>query len=299
MRVQVPQHQLVYDARENLANFKKMRDADYEQGIRATAADTTPLQFAPIDAAFQQATAPLTRGGKQLIGNDEMRTIREVEAAIDEWRSNPVPNTAFELDGLRRRLDAIYPKSPDHVHAQRVITVMRNKVNDIIAAQSPTYASTVAGYASDTAQLNELSKALGVGPNKTLDASIRKMLTISRDPSIKSKYSQNLLGQLEDAGPNLLKPAIAGQELSPWMPHGTLMRSTAGAVGSGAALAALAAPAALGALGFLPLASPRVIGEAAFKLGQGRRLLDKAGRLKPYLPKTNTVAQFANPQLED
>lgn len=300
MRVQIPQHHLVMDARQNLNTLKTTRDADYTAGIAATAADTTPIAFAPIEAAFNAAVAPLTRGGKSLIGKAEARVIKEVEAAVAQWKNNPVPNTAIELDGLRRRLDAVYPKSPQHVQAQRVVAQVRDAVNATISGQSSTYAATMAGYADDTERLNELSKTLGLGRKQSNDAAIRKLVGSAQDTSINSAYRQNLLGQLEGIGPNQLSPGIAGQALSQWMPHGTMMRSTAGAVGSVAALGGLVAhPAALFGLGVLPLASPRIVGETMFKLGQTAKIFDAAGKAKAFLPRVNTVAQFANPQLED
>jgi hypothetical protein len=263
----VPQEQVLVDAHKALSDLRAERNAAYEQNIASTAANTTPLDFKPIDDALTAAKASLTRNGKALVSPSEMKAVHEVEAVLDEWRADPTARTAMDLDGLKQRLDAVYPNNPQHTKAQRVITQVRNAVSDTIVKQSPEYAKTMGDYSKAMDLESEITKALSLGDKASKDTAIRKLLSMSKDTSSSSKHKKTLIQELERAGGKPLMPAIAGQAASSWLPHSSMSRATAGAGG----LASLATNPALA--GFAGLASPRLMAGASYGAGRLNRML--------------------------
>jgi hypothetical protein len=74
-------------------------------------------------------------------------------------------------------------------------------------------------------------------------------------------YRQELANKLMEKGGGDLMPALAGQALSSYTPRGLVGQG----MDVGAGLTAFSHP---GALATIPLTSPRLMGETAYKMGQ-------------------------------
>jgi hypothetical protein len=279
-------------ARQALANMRATRSSEYKTNIATTAADTTPLKFNDIDTALQKVTASLQQGGHSKIGSAETTKVDEVASIIKEWRDDPAAHTASGLDALKQRLDAVYPESPVHNQAQRVITTVRNAVKDTIVKQSPEYASTMKAYEEAISLEKEIERALSLGQKASADTALRKLTSLGRN-NVNANYGYrlDLAKALEQGGNADLMPAIAGQTMSSWTPRGLTGQlgapATAGAALMGNPLMAAA----------LPFMSPRLVGEGTYRAGQLANLLQPAttaaSQLVSKIPMTKQQAALA------
>lgn len=279
-------------ARQALANMRAARSTDYRTNIATTAADTTPLKFGDIDTALQTVRDSLKQGGHSKIGAAETSKVDEVAAIIKEWRDDPAAHTASGLDALKQRLDAVYPESPAHNQAQRVITTVRNAVKDTIVKQSPEYASTMKAYEEAISLEKEIERALSLGQKASADTALRKLTSLGRN-NVNANYGYrlDLAKALEQGGNADLMPAIAGQTMSSWTPRGLTGQLGAPAT-AGAAL--MGSPAMAMALPFM---SPRLVGEGSYRAGQLAKLMqpvgDKAAELISKIPMTQQQTKIA------
>jgi hypothetical protein len=279
-------------ARQALANMRATRLSEYKTNIATTAADTTPLKFGDIDNALQKVTASLQQGGHSKIGTAERTKVDEVASIIKEWRDDPAAHTASGLDALKQRLDAVYPESPVHNQAQRVITTVRNAVKDTIVKQSPEYASTMKAYEEAISLEKEIERALSLGQKASADTALRKLTSLGRN-NVNANYGYrlDLAKALEQGGNADLMPAIAGQTMSSWTPRGLTGQLGAPAT-AGAAL--MGSPAMAMALPFM---SPRLVGEGTYRAGQLANLLQPAAtaanQLASKIPMTKQQAALA------
>lgn len=278
----VSQKVVLKQAEDALSNMRAERQAKYKTDIASTNADKKPLDFAPITQGMNRVLDSLEVegisgiSGKSSIGKAERATITELENIVDEWRRDPNVHNASGLDGLKRRIDALYPESPAHKNAQRAVSNMRGVVKDEIVKQHPEYAKTMKAYEEALSLENDIRQALSLG-GKSSDTAIRKLLSVTRNnANANYGYRAELLDALETHGGRDLMPALAGQQASSWTPRGIV--GNAGAVGTmGYALAHLN-PYALGAL--LPQ-SPKLTGAIGYGLGKGSRFVKDVGRHSP------------------
>ena len=292
MRSQVSKTDVLDQAKQALANMRADRAAEYKTNIATTAADLTPLKFNEIDNALTKVTDSLQQGGHSKIGKTEATKVEEVKDIVKEWRDDPSAHTAIGLDALKQRLDAVYPDSPIHNQAQRVITTVRNAVKDTIVKQSPEYAATMKLYEEAITLEKEIARTLSLGDKASADTALRKLTSLGRN-NVNTNYGYriDLAKALEQQGGKDLMPAIAGQTMSSWTPRGLTGQLGAPAT-AGAAL--LGNPAMAMALPFM---SPRLVGEAAYKTGQLAKLLEPAkstaSNLISKIPMTNEQARLA------
>jgi hypothetical protein len=116
-------------------------------------------------------------------------------------------------------------------------------------------------YSEASDLLSEVERSLSLGKKATADSSLRKLQSLMRN-NVNTNYGNrlNLAQELENNGADII-PAVAGQALNSWTPRGLA------GVGTGAgAIASMFNPAVLG---LAPFTSPRLMGEALYKLGQG------------------------------
>jgi hypothetical protein len=186
------------------------------------------------------------------------------------------------LDALKQRLDAVYPDSPVHNQAQRVITTVRNAVKDTIVKQSPEYAATMKAYEEAITLEKEIARTLSLGDKASADTALRKLTSLGRN-NVNTNYGYrlDLAKALEQQGGRDLMPAIAGQTMSSWTPRGLTGQLGAPAT-AGAAL--LGNPAMALALPFM---SPRLVGEGSYRAGQLANLLQTGANKTAALPGIN------------
>ena len=226
-----------------------------------------------VEQGINKVTIPAktkqTSGEYWTIGKDEQGKISEVADIIQEWKLDPARHNVEGLDALKRRIGAVYPENPKQAQAQRVIDTMYNSVKKTIEEQAPDYAATMKDYSTMTDQIREIEKSLSLGNKATADTAMRKLQSLMRN-NVATNYGGRIesAGKLSEYGAENLMPALAGQALSELAPRG--IARAGNIAGFGAAITANP----LSALA-LPLASPRLMGEAAYGAGRLSGLTSK------------------------
>lgn len=293
----VDKTEVLDQAKQALQNMRVAKSANYQSGIGVTRTDTTKLNFAPIDQAFNDIQATLYEGNRLKVGSDELKKINEVADVLEEWRTDPNSHTAIGLDALKQRLDAIYPDSPSQRQAQRVIQATRQKVYQTIVDQSPEYAKTMADYERAITLEKEIERALSLGKNAMADTALRKLTSLARN-NVNANYGYrlDLAKALEQQGNADLLPAIAGQSMSSTLPRG-LAPQIASAAAIPSAIQSFAAGITPTTLLAAPLMSPRIVGEAVYGAGDITRRMSESALNRNLLAPTIANAQRLSQQI--
>ena len=266
MRGEVSAEEVLNDAKTALANMRATRQDVYRQGIETTKKGQIFYKFEPIENKLNEElkTLKVSNLGKEmpLVGEAELNKVNELKTEVEKWKKTPELWTASGLDGLKRRLDAIYPENLPQ--AQRIISAVRNKVYDHIVSLDPNYAKTMKAYEEAIKIEQQIEKSLSLGKKIANDTAIRKLLSLSRNnANTNFGYRQELANTLQTQGGKNLEPALAGQALNSIAPKGLVARGSLS--GLGITSAGTLNPALLG---LAPLSSPRLMGEATYKAGQ-------------------------------
>ena len=262
MRGAVSPYEVVNEAKDALDRLRQARGRNYKAGEGAFRNDPTALNFGKIEARWQNFWDSLrTQSGKLTVGDVEMGKLQEIGNAINDWR-DPAHHTADGLDGLKRRIQAVYPDNPKQAQVQRAVTAMTNTIKSEIEAQAPGYAKLMKDYHDASDQIFQIEKTLSLKPTASVDTQMRKLQSIMRN-NVNTNYGARgeMVDALEATGKSL-RPALAGQSLNSWTPRGlqtlSLPMVASMAAGSGN----------VGPLALLQFTSPRLMGEAAHLAGK-------------------------------
>ena len=263
-----------------ISTIADRRSKDYIAGMKDPTASTAPLGYGQIDTAIQSSVPKFTHLGK-VYNQEAKNAFDKAVAKVDEWRAQPAQpgaHTIEDMDKLKRSLDEIhFQYSKDFgadSPAARVVSDIRRSVFDTIKAQDPRYASVMERYADATKQLKEMRKDVLGGNSTTVGAKMRKMLSQGRDRA----HKEQLLAELEAIDPDI-GYALAGHELSSFMPQGLLGRIMAGV--TPAALSAATSFNPLSALA-VGASSPMLTGATQYGIGATMGLPSKMSPALPY-----------------
>lgn len=253
MRGKVGKTDVVDAARNELERLKIAKNAEYAKSIDAIKTDKTQLDLKGVVEKLNQIKSDYNVNGFSKAGKSTRKAIEEVSDVVDEFSKNPQIHNAEGFDALKQRIyDISFPV--EERQANTVIKQMGNAVKSEINKQAPTYAKTMREYTDASNTVRELENALSLKEGKSVDTALRKLQSAFRN-NVASNYGTR--GDLvEKLGGDYLADAIAGQNLADFMPRGLV-----GRIAGGAGLYAQNIPAILAS-------SPRLVGEAAYKLGQ-------------------------------
>ena len=258
-------------ARQALNNIKEAKNQQYRGGMVDISKDKSILNFDDIDLARINAEGIGTYKGK-VVNERAADAMNEVKSAVNEWKNaDPAEfHTPEGMDKLKQKIGGILESIPyEQGTARTAVQNIYNSVKGTISKQAPTYAKVMQDYGEASDLIKEIEKSLSLGKKASADTAMRKLQSIMRN-NVTSNYGQRAgaAEELINAGASELKPALAGQSMSAWLPRG--LGGQIETYGGGAA--ALMNPSVLfGA----PLASPRIMGEALYKYGQAKGLVKK------------------------
>lgn len=270
------QDAVIGEARQAIGNIVDARRRNYQADMASVKANKTPINFLPIEQRFQDLVDSLYEGGHQTVSDATISKVREIGKAVDEWSKDPAMHTAGGLDALKKRVDDFMPSFSDKTaNLERVVTATRNAVKDAIVAQAPQYAKAMEGYEKSKNAQREIEQALSLGRKNSTDTTLRKLQSLTRN-NANTNYGGRMQSAdlLKQAGADTLMPRLAGQSLSAALPRGILKALLGGGAIAGAAFGSVN-PAVLAAL---PLASPRLVGEATNVAGALARGLSRVPR---------------------
>lgn len=254
---------LVDMALKHVDDLRETRQADYLANTTELRAGggADKLNLAPIVKAVDDTQSIFKQGN--FVKNKVAEAVHdEIGTVLDEWKlANPKPSP-IDYDALKQRIGQI---DAGNAAAEAVRTQVYNSIQQQLAIHTPQYAKAMKGYEAASDNLTQLRKTFSLGKNVSTDTASRKILSILRD-NVNTNYGQRAaLGQqIAASNPDFL-PAIAGQTMRSFEPRG-LSRLLAG----GGILESLHNPMSLAAL---PLTSPRLVGEAAYKAGQAANIM--------------------------
>lgn len=264
MRGQVPIDDVLFQAKEALANIKNKRGAEYAKEIGISINDPATLNFEPIAQKTMSTIENQYYKDIPKVGKDTMDKINEMVDIVGEFQARPDLHTAGGFDALKQRLGDV--KIPmDNKQAEFARTELYNAAKDAVTRQAPQYAQTMKNYGEASDLIKELEKTFSLKKGVSNDTQLRKLQSVMRN-NANTNYGQrvNLAQELEKAGSGDIMNSLAGQALNNLAPRG--LQSIAA---SGAGVASFTNPSTLA---YLPLASPRAVGEVAYKAGEMGKL---------------------------
>lgn len=262
---------VVAKAKQGLMNMKLEKNAQYRSGMLDISRDKSVLDFAPIDKAVKDISSMGSYKGVQIDKNSSA-TVQEIVEKVNEWKAlDPAEyHTPEGLDALKQAISDIRDTTQPSTQARRAVDQVYNAVKDEITKQAPVYSKVMKGYAESAKTINELERTLSLSDKAPTDTSVRKLQSVLRN-NAQTSYGnrQDLVNLLQSQGGVDVMPDLAGQALNSWMPRGMSGAFQKGSIPILGSYSAATNPIGLAALAaYLPLASPRLVGEAAYKAGK-------------------------------
>lgn len=288
MRGKVPIDDIYERARQGVQKMYDTYQDQYKREKAVWGANKTPLNFQPIEKAWQNLEDSNTVWGARAhstIDPAQAPAIQRIRDVLDEWSNDPGAHNIIGLDGLKKKVAAITPDNLDHSQVRRATTNIANAIKKVIVKADPKYAKSMENFSTAAKHLEDVEKALSLGDNGMAHTAISKLQSVMRNnASTGYGHRQQLLTDLEKAGGVDIFPSIAGHALSSPTPRGLQGMSTSmlglGGVGAGAGAHFAGVPphmwipAAVAAATTLAGTSPRIVGEGAVLAGRVQRGVD-------------------------
>lgn len=273
-----PLQDAVIEARGAVGQMRRERGNAYRAQMARVGADNTILRWNELDTALADMDKVATFKGQSLSPSTE--AIRaQINSTVANWKNLRASEfwTPEGFDALKKKIgdirDATQPHTPERVVADQAYQAIRKTIID----QVPEYAKVMKGYEEASTQIREIERTLSLNPNASIDTALRKLQSALRDNVNTSFGRRAELAQfLVNAGAPHLMEKLAGQALKPWAPRGLGRLTAQLATHSAAALVGAGAAGTTGAgaglAASMPLMSPRLMGESAYRVGQASRL---------------------------
>lgn len=286
MRGQVPIQDVLDTAKTDLQAMRQQQQAAYRRDMQAVKNDKSVLDFTDIDTALNNA-ANRTQFKGQVVSKGAAEKVQAAQEAVDTWKNlDPAQyHTPEGLDALKQQVGDILEGIPfEQRNARAAVGDVYNSIRSTINNQAPSYAKVMRNYSDAAETMREIERSLSLGQKASADTAIRKLQSLMRN-NANTNYGQrlSLAKELEQAGGQLILPALAGQALSEWTPRG-IQRATA--IPTSLAAGSVINPVIGGAT--LAASSPRLVGETALKAGQlARGLRGAQSKLEPVTSRVN------------
>ena len=273
LRGNVPMTDVLDAAKANLEVMGRAKSAEYRAGMAQVSGDKSVLSFDGIDLALDDAAKTATFKG-QVKNQRADEVLQKIKSEIASWKKlNPSEyHTPEGLDALKQKVGGIVEGIPFEEKTARLVgNRIYGSIKSEITKQAPVYDDVMKGYSEASDQIREIERALSLNSKASIDTAMRKLQSLTRN-NVNTNYGNraDLARQLEEQGGNALMPALAGQALNTWQPRGL-----GGGLAGGLTVGAGAYGGFTGAGIALAGQSPRLAGEAAYKLGQSARWIKK------------------------
>ena len=254
----------------------------YEKGMGKIGKDKTVLSFDKIDDSIKQAEKYASFEGK-VTNLEIMDKIQKANQLVQDWKlSDPSKfHTPQGLDELKKSVGLILESIPyNESTARKAIGGIYNGIKSSVSEQAPQYSKVMKDYSEAAGLIDDLTKALSLGPKSSDYTKLNRLQSIMRNNvNANYGYRKEMADKLIQEGGKDILPALAGQSLNSWTPRGLIGQGIEAATG----LSALTNPAkAAVLLPSLATTSPRLMGEAFLKAGQvSRPVINLANSIMP------------------
>jgi len=270
LRKQVPQTDVLENISSNLNKMGQDLSAAYRSGMVNIKNDKSILDLTPIQQTLKDVNDAFKFKGqtKNAVASQQ---IDEANKAITAWsKLNPIEyHTPEGLDALKQQIGGILENIDyKNTAARKAVGDIYSSIKSTISKQAPEYSKVMKEYHEGLDTINEIKRTFSQTGKAATDTQMRKLQSLTRN-NVNTNYGGRLdqMNTLEQQGGKEVMPALAGQALNSAMPRG--LAGQLGGVGyiGGAALTnPMALPAAA-------LASPRLMGEAAYGAGKASGLM--------------------------
>lgn len=283
MRGVAPMDEVVNMAERGVDAIVKKRGADYQAnnplgkpGARTPEA-MQPLDTKPIWDKITEGSG-MSRFQGVTYNEKAAKVTQELNDLMTAFEKAPDGRSAVGLDKLKQGVYDIARDYPPGTAANKIAMGVYKEIGGQIRKQVPAYDNLMKDYSQASELINEMRRTLSINDKATTDTTMRKLQSVMRN-NVNTNYGQRqkLVDALAKVEPDLPK-ALAGQALNDYAPRG-LSRIAAG--GAGVAGLATMNPSTLA---MLPLASPRIIGEAAFGSGRFAKSIESAAKKSGMTP---------------
>lgn len=266
---------IVDEAKKGVSEMAGKRKAAYLKSMEGIKASKKEINFTPILKEVDDIRKSFEFEGQTTLDAAGLKKLQEVENAVLDWSVDKKFHTVEGLDALKKKIDNLMPEADTFGKTSgkgaNVVTRARTIVNKKIKEASPEYVKATKAYEEAIGLEKEIRQSLSVNNKASADAALRKLLSVMRN-NANTNFGLRLenLKKLEEAGGVSLTPSLAGASLSQFPPRGIQGTLTPYGVAGLGATGALQGPQLAG---LLAASSPRLVGEAAFKVGQAQRFL--------------------------
>jgi hypothetical protein len=263
----------IIDLAEN--DFKQLGRQNYQtyKNAMENIGNVENIDFNPIKNTFNKIIKEESGGKPYLIDDYTKKVISKTYKMLKTF-SKDNRKTLKDYDDLKQAIGKISVPL-EAGNAKKVQGELYNAVKGEISKQAPIYSDIMKESEEGLEKLGELKKTFSLGKKSSGDTVLRKLQSANRN-NVLTNYGrrEELLKQLPHG--EELADRIAGQTLNSLTPRGLEARA-AGLFGSGASFAGMFNPA------YLLSASPRIVGETAYKMGQISNYLPNSTSITPYL----------------
>lgn len=265
---------VIVDAAHDAVNqLAAKRRSDYLNSMEGMKANQTQLSYDKINQAIANAYKDVTHGS--ITHKPEAKDMLDkIYTAVLDWQTTPNSSgvnyhNLEGVDKLKQLVGEIRSSAQPGSSAEAMGTKIYNAIKNTLTQHDPNYQRAMGSYGEASDTLNQMKKTLSINNQASIDTTLRKLLLGQKQVD---GQKASLLKQLNEVNPELSN-MIAGHILHPGLPIGFrggigAALAGAGAIGANAGMAgnvpAIVAHAAMQAAA----SSPRIVGEAAYKVGQ-------------------------------
>ena len=279
----IPMENVVAEAKNALGAMRQVKSEAFrkKRGEVFEAGGDKPLDLDAVVARIREDSPSGTYKGRT-IDPETVRVRGDIDQALEAWSGL---STVEDMDALRQAVGAVRDSTQPHTQARVAADKAYHAIRDEITKQDPEYGRMLSDYAAASDEISNIEKALSLGEKAAVETGLRKLQSIVRN-DVSSAYGQRgrYADRLKEHGADRIEDMIGASALNSWTPRGVQPVLAGGAVGTGL-LTGASLPAVAAAL---PAMSPKAVGKAAFRLGQGT---------KKMTPLTDFFARYGDPTI--
>lgn len=270
LRKRVAQSDVLENVSSNLTKMGQDLSSAYRSGMVNIKNDKSILDLTPIQQTLKDVNDAFKfkSQSKNALASEK---IDEANKAITKWgKLDPAEyHTPEGLDALKQQIGGILEDIDfKNTAARKAVGDIYSSVKTAINKQAPEYSKVMKDYHEGLDTINEIKRTFSQTGKAATDTQLRKLQSLTRN-NVSTNYGSRLdqMRTLEQQGGQEIMPALAGQALNSAMPRGLSSRlGGMGYIGGAALTNPMLAPAAL-------MASPRLMGEAAYYTGKASGLM--------------------------
>ncbi len=187
--------------------------------------------------------------------------VQHIYDTMKDYGTVAGDRTPIAVDSLKRAFGDLYSPSSN---VRAFTTAMKNSARDILNKNVPGYEAMTKGYSTASNLLNEIRSATSLGGKANADTVFTKVTTALKADK---EFRLQMLNELENGAGVKLIDALAGHNLSKWIPTGLIGKG----IDISTAYGIIAHVFNPSMIPLLLSTSPRLVGEFLGAVGVGKQ----------------------------